>query len=150
MDLADAEQLCTLLLAEHLPGWSFSYDRAYVRFGRTWPDRRRITLSAALVAANAPEVVRDTMLHEIAHGLTPDDGHGERWRHQAAALGADPKRRYDSGRVRAARPRGRCPSCGATFYRKQDGGACGRCCERHNGGNYDIRFRILWSDAPSR
>jgi predicted SprT family Zn-dependent metalloprotease len=43
--------------------------------------------------------VEDTLLHEIAHALTPGDGHGLRWKATCRSIGAKPLRCYTDEQV---------------------------------------------------
>ena len=61
--------------------------------------RKLITLSRPLVLLNASQQVRDTLLHEIAHALTPGDGHGRRWKAKCVQIGAVPRRCYGEDEV---------------------------------------------------
>lgn len=89
MNLADAHQLATRLIAEHgLTGWTVAFDRAKTRAGACRPHLRLISLSARITRLHSEAEVRDTVLHEIAHALVgPRHGHDEVWRAQALAIG---------------------------------------------------------------
>ncbi|HEY2587403.1 MAG TPA: SprT-like domain-containing protein [Tepidisphaeraceae bacterium] len=93
-------------MAQHgLAGWSFRFDHAKRRFGSCQHRERTITLSRPLVLLNDVAEVRDTILHEIAHALTPGDGHGPKWRAACRRVGARPVRCYSDHTVRSpARP----------------------------------------------
>jgi predicted SprT family Zn-dependent metalloprotease len=92
MDPLAAERLAHSLLSQHgLADWGFAFDHARRRLGSCDYRERRITLSRPLTTLNPEAVVRDTILHEIAHALTPGARHGRAWRAQAAALGAEPR-----------------------------------------------------------
>lgn len=71
----------------------------------------KITLSRHYAALLTIEEIRDTMLHEIAHALTPGDGHGAKWKSKARELGIKP----DRCKAASARPeapvKGMCPKC---------------------------------------
>lgn len=66
--------------------------RGSTRFRRTlgrciWKDKV-ILLSCEYVRLNTWRSVRETVLHEIAHALVPEDpGHGEAWKAKARELG---------------------------------------------------------------
>jgi predicted SprT family Zn-dependent metalloprotease len=149
MNLDEADQLCHELMANHLgPSWTFGWDRAVRRFGQCRLDERRITLSRELVALNGVDLVRDTVLHEIAHGLAPRGaGHGPQWRAIARELGAQPERCFDRTTVQIpeARHRGSCPSCGREIRAmRRRTVACAHCCRAFNGGRYSRAFEIRW------
>ncbi len=133
MTLGTARELATRLMALHgLEGWTFAFDRARKRLGSCQPSVRRITLSSVLTRLNDDEVVRDTILHEIAHALTPGDGHGARWRAACRRIGARPERlvRSDEVVLPPAPHALVCDRCGSSYPRYRRSRlryACGRC-----------------------
>lgn len=74
-------------------GWTFKWDRAKSRNGRCDYNRRVISLSFPLTSQREEAAVRNTIIHEIAHALTPGAGHGEVWRRKFIQMGGDGKRR---------------------------------------------------------
>ena len=91
MNLYAARDLALALMRQHgLNDWTFRFDHARRRFGSCQPRRKVITLSRPLAFLNAEPQVRDTVLHEIAHALTPGDGHGSRWKRKCVEIGAEP------------------------------------------------------------
>ena len=152
MDLDAAEELCRRLIDHHLGGsWQFGWDRARRRFGQCRFDECRITLSRVLTELNDESLVRDTVLHEIAHALAPRDaGHGPEWKGIVGSLGARPTRAIDPRAVRLpdAPYVGVCPGCGMrTSAHRRRRVACRRCCDRFNRGRYTARYELSWSLA---
>jgi len=151
LTLGDARALAESLMARHgLEGWSFSFDRARRRLGSCRPGQRRITLSAPLTRLNDEAVMRDTILHEIAHALAPGDGHGRAWRAACRQVGARPERCAGNGEV--VLPRAPyalvCDRCGthyARFRRTRGRYLCGRC--RTAGGE---AAPLRWARAEDR
>jgi predicted SprT family Zn-dependent metalloprotease len=111
MRLSLAQEMIESAFEEHglgAKGWTFSWDRARLRFGACWPKRKRISLSRVLTELNDTDHVRDTILHEIAHALVFERygylrGHGPEWQALALQLGATPQARTTSGKL----PKGR-------------------------------------------
>ena len=102
MHLLDAKLLARRLMDGHgLHGWTFHFDHARRRFGSCQFALRRITLSRPLTLLNDESQVADTLLHEIAHALTPGSGHGPAWKAKCLELGAVPRRCYTDATVRS-------------------------------------------------
>lgn len=145
MTLDDARALAETLLARHgLEDWSVTFDRARRRLGSCRPATRRITLSGPLTRLNGEDVVRDTILHEIAHALAPGDGHGPGWRAACRRVGAVPKSCAASGEVvlPPAPYALVCDRCGARYarFRRTRGRyVCGRC-RRASGVEAPLRW----------
>ena len=92
MDVEKAYRLALAKVAEHgLANWDVMFDGARARFGCCYYHKKLITLSKVLVELNDEAEVLDTILHEIAHGLTPG-GHTKAWRKTALAIGCNGKR----------------------------------------------------------
>jgi predicted SprT family Zn-dependent metalloprotease len=117
VNLYEAAHLARELMKSHgLCDWTFAFDHARRRFGRCDYTHRRITLSKTLTFLNPIEEVRDTVLHEIAHALTPGAKHGPHWRATCRTIGARPMRCYTDQRVispprHPARYLFGCPNC---------------------------------------
>ncbi|MDQ3459375.1 MAG: SprT-like domain-containing protein [Deinococcota bacterium] len=149
MDLALATTLARRLMLEHgLTDWTFRFDRARRRFGLCDYGNRTISLSKHLTELNDAAQVRDTLLHEIAHALSPGAGHGPRWRELCSRLGAKPVRLFAD---EVARPVSKylliCPRCRQTLPRERRTRrvlACKPCCDAHNGGRYSARYGLVW------
>ncbi len=77
-------------------GWTFAFDRATQREGQCDYAKRRITYSGPILEHRTREEFRQTMLHEIAHAMTPGAKHGPVWKAMAKKLG------YTGGRQSAS------------------------------------------------
>lgn len=109
--LHHAEQLARALMQEHGvidQGWDFQWSNGKRRMGeasiRQKRDRKTgktttvktIRLSKHLVAMNPEPIVRDVILHEIAHALAGlENGHNHIWRAACKKVGAKPQRLAD-------------------------------------------------------
>lgn len=93
MDLISAERMVHDLMIEHgLISWSFEFKNSTRRLGVCWHGRSLITLAIPYVLLNNRKVIKDTILHEIAHALLPASfhGHGRAWQIKAIEIGAVP------------------------------------------------------------
>lgn len=157
MEIVDARIMAKRLMEQHgitREGWRLELDNAVRRLGATHYHTRRITLSKHLIALNTEDIVRQTVLHEIAHVLAgPTAGHGPEWRRLARSLGHSGER---VNRIATVPTGGRyvatCATCGATNYRhrktaRMDRTACGKCCKQYNGGRYSAEFALTYVDT---
>ncbi len=145
MDITQAQRMARGLMDAHgLQDWSLAVDRAKRRAGVCRYQRREISLSGPLTTLHDEALVRDTILHEIAHALAgPDAGHGPSWRALAREIGADPQRclPQDAATVPGAWV-GTCPA-GHTVDRHRRPArvsSCRRCSRR-----FDPAFVLTWT-----
>jgi predicted SprT family Zn-dependent metalloprotease len=88
MTPADVRVLAESLLAEHgLTGWSVEFMDNKRLHGQCDSVRKLIRLNRGDVFRRDLRFVKDTILHEIAHALTPRGGHGKEWRDVAYRIG---------------------------------------------------------------
>ena len=122
MNLAHAQHLAESLMQSHgliKQGWRFQFDTAKRRFGVCKYGSKIIGLSAPLTNANDDAQVTDTILHEIAHALTPGHGHDSVWKAKCVEIGCRPERCYteENTNVIAGKYRAVCGGCGKTHTR---------------------------------
>ena len=145
MDIEDARVLAEGLLREHgLTGWSLVFDRARTRAGVCRYGRREIGLSAVLTALHEPELVRSTVLHEVAHALVgARHGHDSVWRATARAIGSDGERCLS-----ASAPQPPAPWLGTCLHghevkrhrRPSRPASCRRC-----SATFDVAHVLVWT-----
>ena len=122
MLLHEASTIATQLMSQHGlldRGWYFEFDNARSRFGACHYGPKKITLSRQLVSINPKDQVVDTILHEIAHALTPGAHHGPVWKSKCIEIGAKPERCYtaETTNTVAGRYKAVCGGCGKTYER---------------------------------
>jgi predicted SprT family Zn-dependent metalloprotease len=147
MDTDAAAALARQLMDAHgLQGWRFQFDRAVRRFGGCYQLEQVISLSRPLTELNTVDTVREAILHEIAHGLTPKHhGHGREWAAMARKIGCSSRRCYGDHVVVPPRKVtwfvGTCPGCLRQIYRRQRRNiACGHCSPLA----YKKKFAFRW------
>lgn len=151
MDTQKAKNLAIELMEKHnliREGWRFQFDNAKSRFGCCKYYPKLITLSRKLVELNEEDKVVDTILHEIAHALTPGEGHNEVWRKKAIEIGSSGNRCYS---VEVVSPESKyiakCKNCGFVYKREKmaiKNSSCGKCSR-----TYDHRLKLEWVLNPN-
>ena len=140
MNLIKTEKLANELLKKHgliNKGWRFEFDNAPRRFGCCKYRSKRITLSKKLTELNDEENVLDTILHEIAHALTPGHHHDSVWRTKALEIGCDGNRCYSSDEVVTPESKyiAKCSGCGMIHKKHRqpkNTSSCGKCDRKYN------------------
>lgn len=147
MNLKKAQELALDLMREHeLKNWLFQFDRAKVRFGYCNYRDKIISLSKHLTELNSKALVKDTILHEIAHALVgKKHNHGKVWKEKAIAIGCSATRCYSDTDVVTPLKKytASCNSCKRKFQaaRKRKV-ACGVCCKKYNNNRYSEEYII--------
>lgn len=133
-----------------LGDWSFRFNRSKTNMGLCRFGPKVIELSRHFVACNGVELIRDTLLHEIAHALVgPGHGHDTAWKRKCLEVGARPERLSCEAAMPEGRWRARCGGCGMLHHRHRrpkrlHGWFCCRCGPQHG--------KLAWFclDAPNR
>lgn len=100
MDLNEADKVIIRLMDKYnlrSQGWSYGWSRAFKILGQCDYRRKELRFSRYWTQRHTVEEFTDTVLHEIAHALTPGDDHGKRWKAVAIRIGG-------SGNVKADKP----------------------------------------------
>lgn len=153
MNLTHAQSLALELLATYeLKDWVFKFDHAKRRFGSCNYTLKQITLSKHLTELNEPLQVRETLLHEIAHALTPGDHHGKNWQKKCLELGIEPERCYKREEVTQPKPKYilLCQNCNLQVPRLRKSNktfVCRSCCQRFNKGRLSKKYQLVWQLA---
>lgn len=121
MDLMALAAMARDELGKHgLADWSFRLSDAGRRLGVCKYRQKRIEIAAYYARHTPAELVRDTLLHEIAHALAgPAAKHGPAWKAVAVRLGATPKA-CDTAADTVVKPgdwQATCPGCQKVYHR---------------------------------
>ena len=136
-----------LLLRHGLPDWSVTFNRSKRMMGLCLYGPRTIQLSVYFVEQNGDEVVRDTLLHEIAHALVgPGHGHDADWKQKCEQIGAIPERLSFEVNMPEGRWQARCGQCGRLHHRHRRpkwmrGWYCCHCGKE--------RGQLAWAQIPA-
>lgn len=119
MTLYQAKRLAEGLFGEHgLDNWIIQFDNAKTRCAQCRYTPRVISLSRHYVTRNDEALVRNTILHEIAHALIgPGHGHNHVWKASARRVGAAPKRCNSNADLPPRQWLAHCDECGRDFRR---------------------------------
>lgn len=148
MDLPSAGHLALSLMQHHGladAGWTFRFNQRKRTLGLCRFDARRIELSAPFTVRNDEPTIRDVILHEIAHALTPPPPqeynhstsersrlsgtsvpvrppknfrpHGPAWRAACKKIGANPDRLNTTAAAPPGKYRATCPGCQSIHHR---------------------------------
>ncbi len=122
-----------------------SYQRRHLGYCR--PMRKTISVSLRYMERNPFHIMKDTLLHEIAHAVhfleTGKTGHDNGWKEVATRVGCAPQRcaSVKGLIVPEGKYTGECRSCGKTvqFYRKvKRTYSCSSCSPRR----YDPKYKL--------
>lgn len=98
MDLKLVEKMAIELIKEWLPKYDLMFDNAKRRFGLHIGCRKIITLSKPLCLVNDWDVIKVTVLHEIAHWIDYQirwySNHDRTWQKICISIGWDWERYY--------------------------------------------------------
>ena len=95
MERSDVYAIATRLMSDNgLCTWTFAFDRAKTRAGMCNHATKTISLSELYTThpQTTPDHIKDTILHEIAHALTPGCRHGDAWKKKAMSIGCSATR----------------------------------------------------------
>lgn len=144
MDIDEARVLAEGLMRQHhLARWVLVFDGARTRAGVCRFASHEIGLSRVLTALHGPDLVRETVLHEIAHALVgPRHAHDAVWQAKARSIGSDGRRRMSASAPRPVAPWvGTCPRGHATTRHRRPArpSSCPRCARA-----FDLAHLLVW------
>lgn len=134
MELCEAQHLAHSLMFEHgLQGWTYATNRRKKTLGLCFSKLKRIELSVNFIIHNPAPIVKETILHEIAHAIVgTEHGHDSVWKDMAERVGASPCRTTRNVTMPPGKWQATCRGCGILFSRHRrpkypTGNSCRRC-----------------------
>ena len=129
-----------------LQEWELRFSNQKRQMGYCRPRQKLISISLAFMEANPYPVIKDTLLHEVAHAVhyleTGKTNHDNGWKEIAYRVGCEPKRCATGEGLNMPKGNyvGVCPVCGEEtyFYRKvKRSYSCGKCTK-----GYDPSYKL--------
>ena len=149
MNLKEIESYAKEQIKTYIPTWKFNWNNRKKSLGVCSYNKETIFLSKPVFSLSENstfEKVRNTVLHEIAHALTPGNHHGKTWKRTLIQMGGDGNRLADIEYKVKGNYIYKCPNCDKVsyFYRQiKKLYACGSCCNKYNNGKYDVKFELV-------
>lgn len=160
-NLISIKETAKNLMFQHgLHDWDFKFCRGIQLHGKANLTKKTIEISKihALYEQNQ-EVIRDTILHEIAHALDylnrGFSNHDAQWKTIANTIGCVPSFRGKGtshlpfSKKELHKWIGTCPKCKKKYYRnRRRKVACGVCCKEHNKGKFSKKYLLKYIANP--
>lgn len=142
MEIIEAKKLAEEKIKDHEIDYEVAFNNRKTQLGLCNTRTKKIYLSALFVKLNDINIVRNTILHEIAHALTPGHGHDKVWRDKCIEIGALPNRINRIAIAPKCKYTGTCPNCKREFqYNRIRNVSCGVCDKKFN-PLYRITYKL--------
>jgi len=148
MELFDASILAKELISQYVPQYRFSWNSLKTKYGVCSYSNRTIYLSRHLTPLRTEAAVRQTIMHEIAHALTPGAGHGMLWKIQMQRFGYKPERCSSDvvDKSSISNWKATCPGCAKVVYmvrKPRVVKSCGKCGHGKFNRKYILEFKKI-------
>ena len=135
-------------LKEYELDYTVGYDNKKTSHGYCSYRKKHISFSSYAVSQLTESQQKALALHEIAHAIVgAGHGHNKVWRDTCLAIGGNGQRLGPATNVRANHAKwvAYCPNCQKTTLKfKRYDLACGKCCNRFNGGEYTEKYKLIY------
>lgn len=138
-----------LMLFHGLNDWCFNFNKGTSMLGLCEYDKKRISVSINYVNTHPEHVIMDTILHEIAHALTPNHGHDNVWKEKAKQIGCVGERLYHKDLKVGVTYKGTCPTCGNSIIKNKRVGFCGDCYNTQYFTKIETPHRYNWEEVKN-
>ena len=154
--LLEYEKMTNDLLIKHnLKDWSFGYDNSKKitsRCGLCDHVNKRISITVTHAKKARYDVVKNTILHEIAHALTVGHGHDKIFKKKCLEIGAAPET-YMLNVSMDKMYKGVCPTCGHELISYKKKSNCSKCyfenylnMHMEHGNRIEVKYEYNWEE----
>lgn len=137
-----------LLLENGAEGWKVRFNPRLTRaLGRCIPSQKVIEYQPRYMEQNDWEQVYTTIMHEVAHALTPRHHHDATWAAMARKLGLQNPSAINRTAVLSAKFTGTCDGCKQEWQRNRRAhrAVCPSCYRKYREGDTAQRYSIRWT-----
>ena len=137
-----------------LTNWKLKWTTNYSQYGQCNNQKEIIQISLPIAVSNSEQGI-DTLLHELAHALTPNCGHNDEWKQMCIKIGATPERcaksiktRFDN-EIKPVTKTSKtyilsCPACNFYTTRTRKSNSSSSCPKCSN--SYNEQFKLNWKE----
>ena len=155
MHLLAADKAAKELINKHLPRhwrWKLQYHNSICTWGWCRPIDQIISLSRPLILINSTRLLREVVLHEIAHAIVDrqhgNQGHNPIWQEMAIKLGSSGKRLVEHTIDPPDRFVGFCNLCRRSTTANQRYASCKVCAIWSDSGEMSWDKHPFWESLP--
>lgn len=113
MNIIAFTQVARQIMNEYgLQIWTIQIDSAKRRNGQCNYAKRQLSFSKFFIAGNPESMILNTLLHEIAHALTPGERHSAKWAAKCAKIGYPNPTRCTASDMPKGKYQATCGKCG--------------------------------------
>jgi predicted SprT family Zn-dependent metalloprotease len=131
---------------KHCPEYRLAFNKRKRALGVCDYRKKQIQLSLIHMKIQPLDIMKNTVIHEVAHALTEGHHHDRVWKRKFIELGGDGQRLCTICEMPKGKYTYECPNCKKVshFYKQVKAErACGECCNTYNAGRFSDKFKLV-------